>query len=137
MTPEQIETLKKMLSARESARASRESAPQDFATMGMNKESISAECVLVLFNEEADALRSALAMAEQARVMEGWDSIDGYHKGDVRVSMNNDGLWMVDDFPKFVGKDGAWTADLNQTAQFEELHEAIKAANAAMKAGEK
>jgi hypothetical protein len=90
-----------------------------------------------LAKEQADALRSSLALAEQARAMEGWNPIDGYRKGRVRVSMNNDGLWMVDDFPKFVGKDGEWTADLNQTAQFEELHEAIAAANAAMKAGGK
>jgi len=90
----------------------------------------------------AKALRAALAMAEQARAMDGW-VIMMSHKGERHaVDENHDGTYSAfvgptdDAQAQVLTVDGKWSEDYTNQARFPAFIEAIKAANVAMKAGQ-
>jgi hypothetical protein len=89
----------------------------------------------------AKALRSALALAEQARAMEGWE-VQLAYKGDRYAIENSEGVYTVDYQQPgdgvflFLAADGTLADEARKRAKFPTLHTALAAANAAMKAGE-
>jgi hypothetical protein len=81
------------------------------------------------------AFRVALALAEQARAMEGWEAVT-YLRGDTIATRQGDGQWYIEDETRFqyLGYEGVW-AGFESREVFADKESAIAAANAAMKAG--
>ena len=85
----------------------------------------------------AKALRAALALAEQARAMEGYE-VTRYSFGEVEIYKSDRG-WTVLYKKKhlWLTNDGIWIAAIGKAKFFTRPHQALTAANAAMKAGDK
>jgi hypothetical protein len=132
MTPEQIETLRKMADEQErDARCKR-----NYAAEPRVREKPRLLNEADKHADQADTLRSALALAEQARAMEGWEAVT-YLRGDTIATRQGDGQWYIEDETRFqyLGYEGVW-AGFESREVFADKESAITAANAAMKAGE-
>jgi hypothetical protein len=138
MTDADIETLKKMADEQEwDARCKR-----NYAAEPRVREKPRLLREADKHADQAAAIRSALALAEQARAMEGWET-SIYKKGRYVVEPNKDSTFSV--FRHDTGKemwtlacDGTWTLVFKDAlqAKFPTILQALTAANAAMKAGE-
>jgi hypothetical protein len=83
------------------------------------------------------ALRAAMALADQARAMDGWVPHVHTH-GEIAVTRSPNGKFTVDKPRRFMGlsSDGDWVY-FEKQARFDTFAQAIAAANAVMKAGDK
>lgn len=130
MTPEQIETLKKM--ADEQDKYSRE---WDWIADHAKTPAQAWEDrrKAAMYQAQAAALRAALALAEERQAMEGWTFMSPCER--VFIHKNYDGSWVAHDEGgyRFISVDGKWSR--TGPHKFQNLPAAIAAANKAIGGG--
>jgi hypothetical protein len=134
MTDEQIETLKTLMNRVEREIIAEQYSAEIQARKDHHAGSKHHNQNAIKRGTEADALRAALALAEQARAMEGWEAVT-YLRGDTIATRQGDGQWYIEDETRFqyLGYEGVW-AGFESREVFADKESAIAAANAAMKA---
>ena len=137
MTKEQIETLKKMLQGISANAQARKVAVDDFVNLGNQPAAEAHRRIYAKYEEEADTLRAAIALAEERVAIDGW-VIGLAYRGDRYTIEKTDDYYTVDQSPElgssytFLNSTGVWSEYARDRAKFPTFAAAIAAANKAI-----